>query len=88
LLKIPVANTFRIILFVAVVTAATGISVFIASRIFYGGSTVIIRLISEMVFGAIGMVAGLYFARFIITQHPAVRYLARRLPIIAKLLPN
>jgi len=86
LLKIRASDSLRIAASVAVVTTASAIMVYVAAHLVFGDFSVITRLIGEIFFGAIGLTAGLLFARAIVSSHPAVLYLAERMPRLAKLL--
>lgn len=88
LLKIPLADALRIVFCVAIVTAATGIMILIASAVVFDAFPVIIRLLAEMLCGAMGFGMGLFISRYLVCQLSAVLYLASRMPIVAKLLPK
>lgn len=88
LLKIPTINVFKNILCITLLTITTGIMVFIASCIVSANFSVVLRLIFEILFGVVGMAAGLFFSRYIVSKHTAVMYLASRIPIIERLLLN
>ncbi len=88
LLKIPVVDVFKIILCIAVITAATGVLIFIASHIAFAGSSVVIRLFAEILFGVIGLGVGMFLSRHIVSRLPAVVILAGRMPVLARLLPK
>lgn len=86
LLKIPVVDVFKIILCVMTVTLVTGIMIFMATYITSGIYVVVIRLLLEILFGVIGLAAGLWLSLFIISEHPAILYLANRIPAVDKLI--
>ena len=85
LLKIPIADIFKIILCIVVVTATASFMILFASQIVMDEAHRVVRLFAEILFGAIGFGFGMFISRFIVLKHPAVLYLVDRMPRLAKI---
>lgn len=88
ILKIPATSVFKIAACITVATAATGGFIFIASHVVFANFPVIIRLLGEMLFGAIGLGMGMFLSRYIVSQLPPVIMLANQMPALARFLPK
>ena len=86
LLKIPIVDVFKIIMVIVLVAIFTGTFIGTAAHIVAVNFSEVVRLITEILFGIVGMAIGLYFSRYIVSDLPAVLYLASRKPIISRLL--
>ena len=86
LLKIPAVNVLKIFLCVITVAVATGIMILIASLLVFEDGSVLVRLCVEVLFGAVGLGIGAGLSRYIVSKHPAVLFLADRVPVVAKFL--
>ena len=86
LLSIPMVDILRIGLCVAVLAAAAGTMIIVASHVVFGDFPIVIRLLAEILFGAIGLGLGLFLSRYIVSQHPALLYIADRMPIVHRLM--
>ena len=86
LLRISKDNSLRVAGCVGIVAVASGIMVYAASHLLFDGFSTISRLIAEMLFGAIGLWLGLLLSRSVVSTHPAVSYLAGRMPSVARIM--
>lgn len=86
LLKIPFKDAAQVIVCVALMAVATGITILLTTQFLAPSVPIVIRLVIEIIAGALGMAFGLILARLIISRHPAILFLANRAPRFAKLL--
>lgn len=86
LLKIPAQDVAKIIICVALMAITTGMMILLATQVIAASVPSIIRLVIDIVAGALGMAIGLLLARLIISRHPAILFLANRAPRFVKLL--
>lgn len=85
-LGIPVANVVQIASGIIVVAVCAGAMVLAAWHLVSQGFPAPVRLCAEILSGVLGFAVGIFFLRFIVSQHPGVLFLAGRMPIVTKLL--
>lgn len=102
ILKISFLNILKTVLTVTTITIFTGYMIFMVSHLApeeyfkaipaeYAfdlpvGYAAIIRLFFEIIFGLYGLFVGSWFSLFFISKHPAVLYLADRMPRVKKMI--
>ena len=88
LLRISVRELGLITLCIAIITVSTSVPIWSISELMSPNVISIIRLSAEIVVGAIGLLLGILITRYIAVRLPAIRFLAERASIVAKLLPK
>ncbi len=88
LLKIPFQDAAQVTICVALAAITTGIFVVLATQAIAASVSSIIRLTIDVVAGTLGMAIGILLVRLIISRHPAILFLASRMPRFARLLPR
>ena len=88
LLRISVRELGLITLCIAIITVSTSVPIWSISELMSPNVISIIRLSAEIVVGAIGLLLGILITRYIAVRLPAIRFLAQRASIVAKLLPK
>lgn len=86
LLQIPLGSVLRIVTGLVVVASTTGIMILFVSHLAGPEMSHVLRLVAEIVAGALGFALGLYILRFVVSRHPAVIYLATRMPAVSRLM--
>ena len=86
LLLIPVREAGLIAACVAIVALTASLSILLVFQILDTATSSFIRLGTEILAGAFGLLIGLVLARTLAAQLPAIRFLAERVPSFAKLL--
>jgi len=85
-LSISALNILKILLSVILVTFTTAVFIWFSSYWFTSLSTPIFVLLVKFMFAVMGLVAGLWLARHILSKHPAIVYLTCKVPLVSKYL--
>lgn len=86
ILGIRTVDIVKIVTCIALVSASSGVFVFLASMGIAASQNAVVRLIIEVIFGAAGFGVGLLITRFVLKQYEPVLYLAGRVRLVALLL--
>jgi len=86
LLQIAAKDAMKIISCIVIITITTAIAVFLSSYVIAGQVVSVFRLFLDILAGILGMIVGLLVVRLIISDHPAILFMANRVPRFANLL--
>ena len=88
LLRMPIREVALITICIAIIAILSGSMIQLTIELINPNFSSTIRLCAEILAGAIGLIVGGLITRYIAVRLPAIRFLAERAPLFAKLFPK
>ena len=88
LLSVPIRESALIAVCIALMSTATGLSIYLAVYLMGADLPIMLRLSLEILAGALGLAFGFIIANYLAIRLPAIRFLMIQAPIFTRIFPK